>query len=241
MKQKEAKSNGESSAKKRSMLLTGLMLSIFLMLAGVVLGAWVFRKPDPVQVETALRMYVEGMAMSGKLVLVEAREKVLITQSTPGFLFGDTSVGRFLGIRSDATVQASAWADISFLVDLNAPESWSVRYNPMEGGKVIVAAPPLAMLTPAIHTDTIEISTIDRSIFLDESKLEKNALAGLTARFVEAASAMLDDTELRSKAATALQEMIRSFTTHLSQVGPAAGQPKIAVKEIEIYFATPED
>ncbi len=240
MKQKDEKTRASSSSARRSMLINGLMLSIVLMLAGVVLGAWVLRKPDPVLVETSLRTYVEGMAMSGKLVLVEAREKVLITQSTPGFLFGDTSVGRFLGIRSDATVQASAWADISFLVDLNAPESWAVRYNPMDG-MITVAAPPLAMLTPAIHTDTIEITTIDRSIFLDESKLEKNALAGLTARFVEAASAMLDNPELRLKAAKAMEAMIRSFTSHLSQAGSSALQPKINVTDIEIYFATPED
>ncbi len=239
MKQKEAKT--ASSSTKKSLLLSGLMLSVFLMLGGVVLGAWMFRKPDPVQVETAIKSYVQGMAMSGKIVLVEAREQVVITQNTPGFLFGDTSVGRFLGIRSDALVQASAWADISFIIDLNAPESWSIRYNPMDGGTISIAAPPLSMLTPAIHTDTIEIRTLDRSIFLDEDKLEKSALAGLTARFVEAASAMIDEPGVRAKAATALEDMIRSFSVHLKQAGPSLRQPQVPVSTIEIFFANPED
>jgi len=208
-----------------------LIAAILLLVVGAGLGAWLFRLPEPVAVETTLRSYVEGMAIAGKIVLVEARDKVVITQTTPGFLFGDTSVGRFLGIRSDATIQATAWADIAFVIDLYATESWSLRYNPMEGGVLSVAAPPISMLTPAIHTDTIEISTIDRSIFLDEKRLESRVLAGLTARFVEAAAAMIDDQELRGKAVASLEALVRAF---LAQGG-------VPVSRVDISFATTED
>jgi hypothetical protein len=87
------------------------------------------------------------------------------------------------------------------------------------------------MLTPAIHTDTIEISTVDRSVFLDERRLEARALAGMTARFVEAASTMIDDPELRGKAVASLEVLVRAF---LAQGG-------IPVSRVDISFATPED
>jgi len=167
------------------------------------------------------------MAMSGKLVLVEALDKVVITETTPGYLFGDTSVGRFLGIRSDATIQATAWADISFVIDLRATDSWSIRYNPMDGGELVVSAPPISMLTPAIHTDTIEIITIDRSIFLDEKRLESKVLAGLTSRFVEASATMSANPELREKAAVALEVLVRAFLV----------QGKVPVSRVNISFA----
>jgi hypothetical protein len=207
------------------------MVSIVLMLMGVVLGAWLLRKPDHVAVETSLHSYVEGMAMSGKIVLVEARDKVVISKTTPGFLFGDTTIGRFLGIRSDATIQASAWADIAYVIDLYTTESWSVRYNPMNGGTLAMAAPPISMLTPAIHTDTIEITTIDRSIFLDERQLEKEALASLTSHFVEAASAMLKEPVLQDKASAALESLVRAFLA----------REKIPVSSVDISFATAKD
>lgn len=222
---------GSRRPSRRAWLANGMFAAIILLVVGAGLGAWLFRLPEPAVVETSLRSYVEGMAIAGKIVLVEARDKIVITQTTPGFLFGDTTVGRFLGIRSDATIQATAWADIAFVIDLYATEPWSLRYNPMEGGILAVAAPPISMLTPAIHTDTIEITTTDRSIFLDERQLEGRVLAGLTARFVEAASAMIDNQELRGKAVASLEALVRSF---LAQGG-------IPVSRVDIAFATPED
>ena len=89
------------------------------------------------------------------------------------------------------------------------------------------AAPPLAMLTPALHSDTIEITTLDRSILLDEQKLETQALHGLTARFVESASAMINNPELRTKASDALAALLRAF----------AVQGSIPVERVDIVFA----
>ncbi len=212
---------------RRAWFSNGLIAAILLLIVGAGFGVWIFRMPEPAVVETSVRSFVEGMAMSGKIVLVEARDKVVITETTPGYLFGDNSVGRFLGIRSDATIQATAWADISFVIDLLASESWSIRYNPMEGGTLVVKAPPLSMLTPAIHTDTIEIIAIDRSIFLDEKQLESKVLAGLTARFVEASLVMTANPELRVKAAASLEGLVRAFLT----------RGKVPVSRVDISFS----
>ncbi|PKL23212.1 MAG: hypothetical protein CVV47_16055 [Spirochaetae bacterium HGW-Spirochaetae-3] len=216
---------------RRAWLVAGLLAAASLVAAGIYIGVMATVGPTPIAVETSFRSYVEGMAVSGKIVLVEARERVVIRQTTPGLLFGDTSIGRLLGIRSDATIEASAWADIAFVIDLYATESWSARYDPTNGGSLSVAAPPIGMLTPAIHTETIEIAATARSIFLDERRLEDSALRDLTARFVEAASAMIDDPELRAKARASVEAVARSFAT-------AAGFP---VASVDVSFAPAED
>jgi len=215
----------------RAGIIVGIGSAAFFIAAGVAIGLMAAKRPDPLVVQETIKSYVQGMAIAGKIVLVEAQQRLELDETTPGLLFGDSTVGRFLGIRSDATVEASAWADLSFIVDLYATESWSARYDPADGGSLAFAAPPLSMLTPAVHTDTIRIQTTDRSILLDETRLEEAALRGLTARFVEAASAMLDDQELRSKASAALEAILRAFTA----------QGQIPVARVDISFAPAED
>lgn len=211
----------------RAWFIAGIITTILLISGGVALGFLAARKPDPLVVEQSFRSYVQSLAKAGKIVLVESREQLIISSTTPALLFGDNAVGRFLGIRSDATVEASAWADISYCIDLMNAESWSVRYSDIDGGTLWFAAPSLAMLTPAVQTDTIEIRTTERSILLDERKLEGAALRGLTSRFVEAASSRLQDPELRAKAVEALKDMIYLF-------GSKGGVP---VERIDIAFA----
>lgn len=225
----EAKTKNRRSA--RAWLVVGLLAASSLVAAGIYIGVKAAAGPTPAAVETSFRSYVEGMAVSGKIVLVEARERVVIRQTTPGLLFGDTTVGRLLGIRSDATIEASAWADIAFVIDLYATESWSARYDPAAGGRLTIAAPPIGMLTPAVHTETIEIAATARSFFLDERRLEDAALRDLTARFVEAASGMLDDPELRAKARAAVEAVARSFAS-------GAGFP---LATVDVSFAPAED
>lgn len=218
-------------AASRRTLVPGLVAAALILIAGTVLGIQLARRPDPAEVELSISSYIEGMAASGKLVLVEAKKRVAIEKTTPGYLFGDTSIGRFLGIRSDATVSASAWADLSYVIDLAGTERWSVRYDRREGGVVRVAAPPISILTPAIHTDTIEIRTVDKSLFLDERLLEGKLLASLTSRFVEAAAASLSSPELRAEARTALEALVRGSVDK-------AGVP---AARIDVAFADAED
>lgn len=221
---------GKTIRTGRPWFLAGIITTILLVSGGIALGFLAARKPDPLVVEQSFRSYVQSLAKAGKIVLVEAREQLIITSTTPRLLFGDNAVGRFLGIRADATIEATAWADLSYCIDLLHAESWSVRYDPADGGTMWFAAPSLSMLTPAVHTDTIEIRTTERSILLDERRLEEAALRGLTARFVEVASARLQDPELRAMAVEALKDIIHLF-------GAKGGVP---VDRIDIDFAPPQ-
>lgn len=221
----------KARARRNVSLVPGMMAALMLLIIGGAFGVKLAGRPDPAKVESSVKTYIEGMASSGKIVLVEARKRVAIEQTTPGYLFGDTTIGRFLGIRSDATVSASAWADLAYVIDLGGPERWSVRYEREKGGVIRVAAPPISMLTPAIHTDTIELRTTERSLFLDERLLEGKLLASLTTRFVEAASASIDEPELRSKARDALEALVRAF---LDKAGVPAAR-------IDVGFADAED
>lgn len=226
MEQKTAKPR----ALKPSFLL-GLMSALLLFGAGISFALVLGRVQRPAAVERSFVSYIEGLAVSGKLVLVQARERLTIRDTTPGFLFGDGAVGRFLGIRSDATIEVSAWADLSFAVDLNGTEGWAVRYLPADGGRLELAVPPLGMLTPAVLTETVEAKVSDRSIFLDESRLLESARRSLTARFVEAASAMVDDPAVREKAADALVALARTF----------AEKTGVRAAAIGVSFAPAED
>jgi len=212
-------------------LALGLFAAGFVVACAAVLYIGVLRPRAEDKVERSFTVYIEEVARAGKIVLVEARKRLVIRETTPGRLFGDSDVGLFLNLRSDAIVDASAWAELSFAVDLADGAGWSVDYTRADGGRLAIAAPPLGMLTPAILTDTVEVTVADRSIFLDEDRLVDNARRGLTERFIEAASAMLDDPGIREEAAGALADLGRIFAAELGV--PAA--------VIDVHFAVPED
>ena len=62
---------------RRAGLIAGLVLALALVAAGVYIGVSATRGPDPAAVESSFRTYVESMAVSGKIVLVEARQRVI--------------------------------------------------------------------------------------------------------------------------------------------------------------------
>ncbi|TFG82357.1 MAG: hypothetical protein E4H20_07825 [Spirochaetales bacterium] len=214
----------------RTALFLGLGVGIILMAAGAAIALAVFRAPNPAAIERSFTSYIEGIAQAGKLVLLETRHRLAIRETVPGRLFGDSTVGRFLDIRSDAVIELYAWADLSLAVDFLSPDTWSVHYDPAGGGRLVLAVPPLGMLTPAVLTETIEARAADRSIFLDEARLIENAKRALTTRFVEEASALIDDPDLRLKATAALEAIARSFAE-------SAG---IAVATVDVAFAPPD-
>ncbi len=219
----------------RTALLLGagaaaLILAAGIMLGSGLLGPGLFRRPDRAEVERSFASYLSGIAEAGYIVLVEARHELYLRDVVAGRLFGDGAVGRFLNIRSDAVIELSAWADLYFVVDLSRPELWSLRYDPASGGRLILALPPLSFLTPALHSDTIRARAADRSLFLNEAALIESAKRALSARFVEAASAMLDDHELRAKAASSLQGLAKAF----------AEKTGVPIARVEPSFAPPD-
>jgi len=191
--------------KTRTALLSGALFlgaaaALFLALRASPLG----------NVERSFLSYVEGLSETGKLILVQGRERLTVRETAKGQLFGDTTLGDLLRIRSDAIVELSAWAELSWAVDLSDPARWSVRFNRKE--RVLhIATPPLETLTPALRTETLEARVLNRSIFLDEKRMIDSVRAALTVRFQETARSTSNEPELRNRAASALSAIALAF------------------------------
>lgn len=193
--------------KKSTAVLTGALLLTLGTAAGLFLALRAIPRKG---VEREFLTYVEGLSETGHLVLVRGRERLTVRETAQGQLFGDTTLGDLLGIRSDAVVELSAWAELSWAVDLADPDRWSVRLNRKE--RVLhVASPPLRTLTPALRTETLEARVVDRSIFLDENRMIESVRTALTVRFEEIARTTSEKPEVRSRAASSLSAIALAF------------------------------
>jgi len=151
-----------------------------------------------------------------------------VRDTIKGQLFGETMLGEFLKIRSDAVVEVEAWADTVYGVGLD-PAAWSCSLDP--GGKrLTIGAPPLAARVPAILTDTITVRVVDRSILVNEAKVAESMKAALTARFVEYAAERAKAPETLENAKACLEELARGF----------AEKAGLAVDAVNIAFAAPQ-
>ncbi len=193
--------------KKTTAVLAGALLLALGAAGGLYLALRAIPRKD---VERDFLSYVEGLSETGRLVLVQGRERLTVRETARGQLFGNTTLGDLLGIRSDAVVELSAWAELSWAVDLADPDHWSVRLNRKE--RVLhVASPPLRTLTPALRTETLEARVLDRSIFLDEKRMIDSVRAALTVRFEEIARATSEEPEVRGRAASSLSSIALAF------------------------------
>lgn len=193
--------------KKVTAILAGTLILVLGAAAGLYLALRTLPRKD---VERDFLSYLEGLSETGKLVLVQGRERLTVRETAKGQLFGDTTLGDLLGIRSDAVVELSAWAELSWAVDLADPDRWSVRLNRKE--RVLhVASPPLRTLTPALRTETLEARVVNRSVFLDERRMIDSVRAALTVRFEEIARTTSEESEVRSRAASALSAIALAF------------------------------
>lgn len=199
----------------RGLILVGAGAALVLAALGFTLGAGLFKPggpfggPAPAELERSFNSYLSALSEAGYLVLVEARQELVLRDQIAGRLFGDSAVGRFLNLRSDAVIELSAYADLFFCVDLRA--SWSVRYDPKDGGRLSLAMPPLGFLPPALRSDSVRARAAERSIFLNEKELIDVAKAALSTRFIELASRLCDDEAIRAKAADSLRSLAAEF------------------------------
>ncbi len=193
--------------KKQTAILAGTLILVLGVAAGLYLALRTVPRKD---VERDFLSYVEGLSETGKLVLAQGRERLVVRETAKGQLFGDTTIGDLLRIRSDAAVELSAWAELSWAVDLTDPARWSVRFN-RKDRILYVATPPLRTLTPALRTETLEARVLDRSIFLDEKRMIDSMRAALTVRFEEIARTTSEEPAVRGRAASSLSAISLAF------------------------------
>jgi hypothetical protein len=211
-------------------LKTILFPAILLLLLGVSTGFYLSNRAlSPNRVEKNFLTYIEGLSETGKLVLVQGRERLTAQESAKGQLFGNTTVGDLLHIRSDAVVELSAWAELSWAVDLADTEKWSLRWNKRDRA-LYISAPPLQALTPALRTETMEARVLNRSIFLDEKRMLESVQSALTLRFEEIARATAEKPEIRERAASALKAIALAFSEKFG----------LGVNRVEVVFGMEE-
>ncbi len=190
---------------------TAVLAGALLLALGVAAGLYLALRTLPRKnVERDFLTYVEGLSETGQLVLVQGRERLTVRETAKGQLFGDTTLGDLLRIRSDAVVELSAWAELSWAVDLDDPDRWSVRLNRRDR-VLYVATPPLRTRTPALRTETLEARVLDRSIFLDERRMIESVRAALTVRFEEIARKTSEEPSVRDRAASSLSAIALAF------------------------------
>ncbi len=201
-----------------------------LLAVGAAAGLWLaVRAQSSGRVERNFLSYVEGLSETGKLVLLQGRERLTLRESAKGQLFGNTTVGDLLRIRSDAVVELSAWAELSWAVDLSDTARWDLRWNRKELA-LFIAAPPLQALTPALRTETLEARVLDRSIFLDERRMIESVRSALTSRFEEMARRTSEEPGIRSRAAAALSSIALAFSRKYG----------LGVESVEVVFGLEE-
>ena len=193
--------------KTKTALLSGALLLVLGAAGGLYLAT---RAGSPRKVESLFLSYIEDLSETGKLILVQGRERLIVRESAKGQLFGDTTLGDFLKIRSDAMVELSAWAELSWTVDVSDADRWSVRHNRKE--KVLyIVTPPLQASTPALRTETLEARVLDRSLFLDEKRMIDSVRSALTRRFEEIARGTTDEPAIRARASSSLSAIAMAF------------------------------
>jgi len=212
--------------KTKSILTIVAFLLLLAAAAGLLLA---LRASSSKQVEQKFFTYIEGLSETGKLVLLQGRERLTIQESAKGQLFGNTTLGDLLRIRSDAMVELSAWAELSWAFDLTDTSRWSLRWNKRDRAHY-VAAPPLQALTPALRTETLEARVLNRSIFLDEKRMIESVRAALTRRFEEIAQKTAEESDIRTRAASALSSITLAFSRKFA----------LGVDRVEVIFGLEE-
>ncbi len=177
------------------------------------------KAPSPEVVKREFTAYVETLAPAGWLVLVEGRERLVVRDTVKGQLFGNTMLGEFLKIRSDAVIEVEAWADTLYGVRLE-PAAWSFAVDPRPK-RLSVSAPALEARTPAILTETITVRLVDKSILVNEAKVAESMKAALTARFIEYAASRAGAADTQTKATDGLRNIVMGFLKKADLVAEA--------------------
>jgi hypothetical protein len=161
-------------------------------------------------------VYIEGLAPSGKLVLLEGRQRHVASREF---------TARILAIlRIDARVELSALADTAYYVDLSDPSRWKASWSPRSRVLRIVAPAP-GLLPPAVRTDSIEVRTtggnlLSSAIFSLKREAEEMR-SELSDDLLAEGRRSLESPELRSKIAARLEELARTFCASLLGAEPA--------------------
>lgn len=170
------------------------------------------REPD---VSERWALYVQNLSPESKLVVLSSLQHYEASEEFTRTLLAV--------VRVRASVEISAWADVSYYFDLSPTEKWSVRYD-RKSGLLVVGAPEPRCLPPAVRTETIEIHTkggnlVTNAVFRlkeEAARMEDE----LSADMMSGAKASLSDKAVRAGIREGLSRTASGFCASVLKVKP---------------------
>lgn len=141
--------------------------------------------------------YVERLKPEARLVVAGSSQRYTASREFSARLLELVHV--------KASIELSAWADVSYTVDLSDPATWTVAWNPRTRA-LTLGVPALTFLPPAVRTETIEIRTKGANLL----SATMFRLKDEAARMRDTLSADLAAQVARTLADPAIQETARS-------------------------------
>lgn len=170
------------------------------------------REPDVAQ---RWALYVQDLTPESKLVVLSSLQHYEASKAFTRKLLAVVKVR--------ATVELSAWADVSYYFDLDQMEKWSVRYDKKAGILDLKATEPKC-LPPAVRTQTIEIRTKGGNLVTNTVlKLKEQAAAmedELSADLASRAEASLSDKAVRDGIRQGLTRTASKFCASALKIQP---------------------
>jgi hypothetical protein len=206
----------KTNDKKNSLQSTGLKLAA-LALVLIAVGFFVAGRASNREPEVAQRwaLYVQDLTPESKLVVLSSLQHYEASKAFTRKLLAVVKVR--------ATVELSAWADVSYYFDLDQMEKWSVRYDKKSGVLEVRATEPKC-LPPAVRTETIEIHTKGGNLVTNTVlKLKEQAAAmedELSSDLVSRAEASLTDKAVREGIRQGLTRTASKFCASALKIQP---------------------
>jgi hypothetical protein len=206
---------------KRGVAISGLVvLALALALAAFLLIRGAESRPT---VTARWAIYVEHLEPSQKLVALTSEQRYAASKEF---------TARLLAIaRIQATIELTAWADVSYFVDLSNASAWSVAWD-RKSKILLLSAPEPDCLLPAVKTETIEIKSkganlVTNIVFRLKAEAEKMR-SELSADLLQAARASLSEEAVRKGVRAGLEGFARSFCASVLRVAPSAVVVRLA-------------
>jgi len=193
--------------------VTGLALILAAGAAGFLIAGRTSRGEPDVSERWAL--YVQDLSPESKLVVLSSLQHYEASKEFTRKLLAVVQIR--------ASVEVSAWADVSYYFDLAQMEKWSIRYD-RKAELLIVKAPEPRCLPPAVRTETIEIRTKGGNLVTNAVLRLKEEAAKmedeLSADMLSRAQASLSDAAVRAGIREGLSRTARGFCVSVLKVKP---------------------
>ena len=160
--------------------------------------------------------YVEALSPRATLVVLGSRQRYTASKEFSSKLLAV--------LRVKASVEISAWADVSYVVDFSDASKWKVEWD-RRARVLTLEAPRLGVLPPAVRTDTIEVrvtgaNVVTSTLFRLKEEAAKMRDA-LSDDFADEARIALGDPDIRAAAREGLASFAEAFCRSAYRVAPS--------------------